>query len=218
MSCSARPLPTSRGSRCVPPPPGTSPERDFRLAELRAFHGDPDGAGHRRLAAAAERKAVDGRDHRLAEILDEIEHLLPEAAGLLGLDRGTLRELADVGAGDESLVAGARQDDAAHRGIVARVLEGLSQVRPGRRVQGIEDLRAIDGDVGDAALLLVEDVRERQARRFAAVHDGISCLRIGGEPAVAGEEPPARPCSHEGAKPGDGLADDQILHLIGAFV
>ena len=69
---------------------------------------DPDGAGHRRLAAAAERKAVDGRDHRLAEILDEVEDLLPEAAGLLGFDRGDMRELADVGAGDECLVAGAR--------------------------------------------------------------------------------------------------------------
>ena len=62
-------------------------ELDLGLAELRALHRDPDGAGHRRLAAAAERKAVDRRDHRLAEILDEIEHLLSEAAGLLGLER-----------------------------------------------------------------------------------------------------------------------------------
>jgi len=62
------------------------------------------------------------------------------------------------GPGDESLVAGARQDDAADRRIIARILEGLAQVRPGRRVQRIEDLRAIDGDVGDAALERVEDV------------------------------------------------------------
>src|SRR6267154_3758465 len=46
---------------------------DLGLAELCALDGDPDRAGHRGLAAAAQGKAIDGRDHRLAEILDEIE-------------------------------------------------------------------------------------------------------------------------------------------------
>ena len=101
-------MPTRRGRRCVPPPPGKKPERDLRLAEFGTVHRDPDGARHRRLAAATERKAVDGRDHRLAEILDEIEHALAEAARPFGVDRGGLRELADVGAGDERLVASAR--------------------------------------------------------------------------------------------------------------
>ena len=140
-------------------------ERDFGLAELRGLHRDPDGAGHRRLAAAAERKAIDGRDHRLAEILDEIEHLLPEAAGLLCLERRDMRELADVGAGDERLVAGAGQDDAAHRSIVSRILEGGPQILPGRRIQGVEHLGPIDRHIGDRALFLVQDVRERQCCR-----------------------------------------------------
>src|SRR5580704_13969275 len=35
-------------------------ECDLRLAELRVFHRDADGARHRRLAAASEREAVDG--------------------------------------------------------------------------------------------------------------------------------------------------------------
>ena len=43
-------------------------------------------------------------------------------------------------------------------------------------------------------------------------HVRISCLK--GEPATE-----RRPLvSHEGAEAGDGLADDQILHLIRAFV
>ena len=67
---------------------GKETELHLGLAELGAFNRDPDGAGHRRLAAAAERKAVDRRDHRLAEILDEIEHLLAEAARLFRVDRG----------------------------------------------------------------------------------------------------------------------------------
>ena len=169
MSCSARPLPTSRGRRCVPPPPGTSPKRDFGLAELRVLHRDPDGAGHRRLAAAAERKAIDGRDHRLAEILDEIEDLLPETAGLLRLERRDMRELADVGAGDERLVAGAGQDDAAHRSVVPRVLERRPQILPRRRIQGVEHLGPIDRHIGDGALLLVQDIRERQCCRWRSV-------------------------------------------------
>ena len=129
-------MPTSRGRRCVPPPPGNNPSLTSGWPNFAFSDGDPDGAGHRRLAAAAERKAVDGRDHRLAEIFDEIEDLLPEAAGLFGLDRGDMRELADVGAGDERLVARAGQDDAAHVGVVARILEGRSQVLPGLLYSG----------------------------------------------------------------------------------
>jgi len=33
-----------------------------------------------------------------------------------------------------------------------------------------------------------------------------------------GDVPLARPCSHKGAEARDGFADDQILHLIRAFV
>src|SRR5215831_3874586 len=65
---------------------GKQPQLDLGLAELRVLDGDTDGARHCRLATAAQRKAVDCRDHRLAEILDEIEHLLPVAAGPFGVD------------------------------------------------------------------------------------------------------------------------------------
>jgi hypothetical protein len=42
-------------------------------------------------------------------------------------------------------------------------------------------------------------------------------FKSGGRAGV-GRKTSARPCSHEGAKPGNGFADDQILHLIRAFV
>src|SRR6202030_3069432 len=108
-------------------------ERDLGLAKFRGLYRDPDGAGHRRLATAAECKAIDGGDYRLADVLDEIEDFLSETAGLLGFERGHMGELADVGAGDERLVAGSRQNDAAYRSIVARILEGRSHILPGRR-------------------------------------------------------------------------------------
>src|SRR6516165_2933564 len=91
---------------------GKQSQLDLGLAELRVLDSDADGARHCRLATAAQRKAVDGRDHRLAEILDEIEHLLPGAAGPFGVDRTRVRELADIGAGDECLVARTGENDA----------------------------------------------------------------------------------------------------------
>src|SRR6266404_1955856 len=143
---------------------------DLGLAEFGGLDRDPEGAGHGRLAAAAQRKAVDRCEHRLAKILDEIEHALPEAAGLLGLDGRHIRKLGDVGTGNECLGAGARQDDAAHRRIVPGILEGLPQVRPRRGIEGVEDLRAIDRDIGDAATFLIENVCERQARLCCRRH------------------------------------------------
>ena len=137
-------------------------ERDLGLAEFRGLDRDPDGAGHRRLAAAAEREAIDRRDHRLAEILDQIEDFLAEAARLLCLERRDMRELADVGSCDESLVAGACQDDAAYCSVVSRIFERGPQILPGRRIQRVEHLGPIDGHIGDGAFFLVQDIRERQ--------------------------------------------------------
>jgi hypothetical protein len=77
-------------------------------------------AGHRRLAAAAERKAVDRCDDGLAQILDEVENALPESAGLLRFEAGDVRELADIRSGNERFVARAGKNDAVNGAIVAR--------------------------------------------------------------------------------------------------
>src|SRR6266496_2037724 len=98
-------------------------ERDFGLAELRTVRRDPDRARHRRLTATAERETIDRRDDRLSQIFDDIENLLSKTAGLFCLERCDMRELADIGAGDECLVARARQNDTANRRVVSRVLE-----------------------------------------------------------------------------------------------
>ena len=44
------------------------------LTELRVFAGQTHGASHRDFASAAEREAVDAGDHRLAQVLDQVEH------------------------------------------------------------------------------------------------------------------------------------------------
>src|SRR4051812_20762721 len=66
---------------------GKEPELDFGLAEFCVLDRDPDCAGHRRFATSAKCKAVYCRDHGLAEILDEVQHLLAEAARLFRLER-----------------------------------------------------------------------------------------------------------------------------------
>src|SRR5262249_17019073 len=103
---------------------------------------------------------VNGRDHRLAEILDEIEHPLSKTTGLLCFERGEMRELADIRAGNEGFAAGTCENGAADRRVVARILERRSQILRRRRVQGVEHLWTIDRHVGDVALLLVQDICE----------------------------------------------------------
>ena len=87
------------------------PEVDLRLAEPCGVGRDAQRTRHGELAAAAEREAVDGRDDRLAEPLDEIEHVLPGQRALPRALGRVARDLVDVGAGDEGFVASAGHDD-----------------------------------------------------------------------------------------------------------
>ena len=73
----------------------------------------------------------------LPRLLDQIEHLLPEATGRLGIDGRDMCELAYVGTGNEGFIAGSSQDNATYRAIISRILKGFSQILPCRRVQSI---------------------------------------------------------------------------------
>ena len=65
-------LPTARVSRCVPPKPGMTPSLISGWPNFAVVGGDDDVALHGELAAAAERKARDRRDHRLAAARDPV--------------------------------------------------------------------------------------------------------------------------------------------------
>ena len=84
--------------------PREQAELDLGDAHRRGGDGDPIVAGERDFEAAAERGAVDRRDHRLAARLDAVDHLGQHRQ----LHR--LAELGDVGAGEEGL-AFAGDDD-----------------------------------------------------------------------------------------------------------
>ena len=91
--------------------PGNQAEIDLRLTELRRVRRDTKRARHRELTAAAERETIDGGDCRFAEVLEEIEDALA-TKGLFACSRGRLlRQLVDVGASNERLVASSGNHD-----------------------------------------------------------------------------------------------------------
>ena len=100
---------------------GNDAELHFRLSELGIRTGEAHGAGHGNLAAAAERKAVDTGDHRLSQVLDEVEHRLSPVGVLLAGNGIVFGEFADVGARDECLLARAGEDADANSRIALDV-------------------------------------------------------------------------------------------------
>ena len=76
----------------------------FGQAELCRRHGNAVMAGQRNLAAAAQRRPVDGRDDRLVARFHRIQRFRQ-----IGADR-RLAELGDIGAGKEGLTVAADHD------------------------------------------------------------------------------------------------------------
>src|SRR5207244_6811847 len=105
---------------------------------------------HRELAAAAEREAVDRRDHRLAEVLDHVEDVLAGERGLAAAGRRLHRELVDVRACDERLFARAGHDDRAHILVTLQIEHRAAQLVNRLRVQRVEHLGPVDRDQADA--------------------------------------------------------------------
>ena len=102
---------------------GNNPQLHFGLAELGGFAGQAEGAGHSDLASAAERESIDAGDHRLAQVLDQVEHALPAVRVLFARDRVVLGQLANVRAGNERLLTRPGQDDHSHAGIILNVMK-----------------------------------------------------------------------------------------------
>ena len=64
-------------------------ELDLGRAQLRVLGRHPQVAGQGQLAAAAQREPVHGRDHRLAQALDAVEHALSARASAPCRRRGS---------------------------------------------------------------------------------------------------------------------------------
>ena len=110
--------------------------------------------------AAADRVAVHERYHRnrqRADLALQIEDVQPGdavAADIAAVAAGVL-----VAAGAEGLVAGAGEQDAADRRVVADAVEGVDHLLDRLRPEGVADPRPVDRHAGDpGARMLVEDV------------------------------------------------------------
>ena len=133
-------------------------EVDLGLPEARRVRRDPKRTRHGELASAAKRESIDGGNDRLAETLDEIEHVLAaERAQPRGLGR-VAGNLVDVGAGDKGLLAGPGHDDAANRVVLLKIESSLSKFVEGRGVERVQARGALNREHRDPGLTLDEQV------------------------------------------------------------
>src|SRR5262245_10185210 len=142
---------------------GRDPEVRLGLPHPRALFEEPEVAGHRDLAAAAERVAVDRGDDGLGEPLDLPHHAVTEADEGVDVVAGEGR--AEVGAGAEDAVARPGDDDRVHRVVAlhrvergVEVAHELDADRVGRRT--------VERDDREALLAREEQGLKRHGRRL----------------------------------------------------
>jgi hypothetical protein len=131
--------------------PRNDTQLDFRLTKPGGFRGQSDGASQCGFAAASQGKAIDCRDHRLAEILDEIKGFLSVPGKLFRLNCCDTGKLADVRPRDKCLVARSCQDAPPYLGIISSVLESYSQLGKRFLIKCVENLGTIERHVRDRA-------------------------------------------------------------------
>ena len=148
-------LPTARVSRWVPPMPGMTPSLISGWPNLALSAAMIDVALHGELAAAAERKAGDRRDDRLARARGASQWAGEIAE--IGFDEGLVRHLLDVGAGGEGLLAAGDQQ-AADRVVGLEGVDRLAELDHERPIERIERLRPVEPDDADAAFGFDDDV------------------------------------------------------------
>ena len=176
-----QPPPTKRARRWVPPYPGMTPRFTSGWPNWAFSEASADVACHGQLASPAQSEAVDGGDDRLGEGLDGPEDALPEEGELPSALRIQPRDLADVGAGHEGLLPRSGEDHRAHGPVRGGGREGLGKVLQGPAVEGVELVRAVDGDDGDAVLDLVQHVRK--------IHIGLRVVSYGRRVLGGGLQP-----------------------------
>ena len=139
----------------------------FRQAHARGRERNAIVRPQRRLEAAAQRRAMQGRHDQLGRILHGRDHVVQVRP------RRRLAELADVGAGDEGPAA-ADQDDGVDAGILAERLDALLDAGADGRGQRVHR-RIVDGEDSDAPLFGAYDsVGHGRSSLVRPVSDGWS--------------------------------------------
>src|SRR5947209_15862874 len=112
--------------------------------------------------AAADGKAVDRGDQGLGQLAYEAVQVLDlEQAGARGSVIPRLAPLLLIAAGAKRALAGARQADHADRGVRPGALQAADHLLYRLGPEGVEPLRPVDRDRGQATLDLLADVGHR---------------------------------------------------------
>ena len=181
---SARPRPTMRGRRWVPPSISGTPQR--RSGKPRV---EPSAAIRRSHHSASSRPPArhqpgDGGDRGLGrrEAREAERALRGRRGGPEGLDR------LEVGAGAERDVAGAGEHEHARLVVGLEAAVAVAQRLGGRAVDRVAALRAVDReqDGGGADALVADRLGERGW--------GGPCAPSGANRRPLGSAPEARPC------------------------
>jgi len=88
--------------------------------------------------------------------------------------------MARVGSGGEGHVAGAGEDGHPQLIVLLEVVEGVEDLFGGFVVDGVAALRSVDGDVGQAAFLFVEDVLEACRGLVEPIGHGLLLRQVNG--------------------------------------
>ena len=161
----------------MPPSSGRRPTRASGRPKVALLGRHDDVAAEHHLEPAADRMAVDARDHRHVERLaqrDAAEAARPSQRPVFEPARAAAA--LHVGAGREGALARAGQHDAAHVAIALDLAPDLLQFALGRRIDGVEHLRPVDGDAGDVIRDLEQDRHHSAAvARACASSASTSC-------------------------------------------
>ncbi len=99
---------------------------------------------HREFASATQRVAVDGGDDGFGKLSDLVEHALPALSEMLSAVGVEVRELPDVRACDEALIARTRKNDDLDCIITLGSLERVAQRAQQVMRQRVEFVGAVD--------------------------------------------------------------------------
>ena len=146
--------------------PGNEPQLDLRLAETHRVGGDSECARKGELTPAAERKAVQRGNHRFAEVLEQLENVLPRHCVSLRLVGTKLRELLDVRARDKCLLASSGDDDDTDGVVALQLQRRPPDVVDRVGIERVEDAGPVDGDGRNAAIAFEEQVVEGHQERI----------------------------------------------------
>ena len=125
--------------------------RQLRQREPRVLGRDADVAGERHLEPAAEAEAMDRGDDRLAHPLERGDPVVVHALAAILAERCDGRELLDVGAGAKPALAGAAQQDGAHRRVTLRLAQPGRQLLAHRAVDRVHRVGAVERQHRDLA-------------------------------------------------------------------